>query len=69
MMKRVPMHEFARNCVRMTEQVRATGASIVITENGKAIAKLSPIERANIDVFGCMAGTARIVGDIESPIW
>ena len=68
-MKRISIREFQTRCLRITEEVRATGAAIVVTKEGRAIAKLVPIERPHIDVFGCMARTARIVGDIESPIW
>ena len=34
----------------------------------KPVAKLVPVESSPIDPFGCMAGTARICGDIIGPI-
>jgi len=46
---------------------------IVITRRGKPIAKLVPIAASPVrNVFGCMKGTFKIVGDIVGPepdIW
>jgi antitoxin (DNA-binding transcriptional repressor) of toxin-antitoxin stability system len=41
---------------------------IIITKRGKPVAKLVPVEQEPIDLFGHMAGTAKISGDIISPI-
>jgi len=35
---------------------------------GRPVAKLVPSDEEAIDVFGCMAGTAEIVGDVETPV-
>jgi hypothetical protein len=32
------------------------------------VAKLVPTDDDVVDVFGCMAGTAEIVGDVEAPV-
>jgi antitoxin (DNA-binding transcriptional repressor) of toxin-antitoxin stability system len=41
---------------------------IIITKRGKPVAKLVPLSEEPIDIFGRMAGTIRICGDIISPI-
>ena len=41
---------------------------MVITKKGRAVAKLVPTDAPAADVFGCMVGTARIVGDVEAPV-
>lgn len=43
-------------------------APIIITKRGKPVAKLVPVGDSPIDPFGCMAGTAKICGDIISPV-
>ena len=41
---------------------------IIITKRGKPVAKLVPVEKEPIDLFGRMAGSIKICGDIISPI-
>jgi len=38
------------------------------TKKRRPVAKLVPPDTPATGVFGCMAGTARIVGDIEAPV-
>ena len=38
------------------------------TKKGVPVAKLVPTGERQLDVFGCMAGTAEIRGDIETPV-
>jgi antitoxin (DNA-binding transcriptional repressor) of toxin-antitoxin stability system len=40
----------------------------VITKRGRPIAKLVPVDDGPADIYGCMAGTVRILGDIVSPL-
>jgi antitoxin (DNA-binding transcriptional repressor) of toxin-antitoxin stability system len=68
-MKRMPATEFSAHCLRVIEHMRKDRTPVVITERGRAIATLVPAELPAADVFGCMAGTARIVGDVETPVW
>jgi prevent-host-death family protein len=70
LVKRVKIGEF-RN--RASELIRraAGGETIVILNRDREIAKVVPIA-ANADrtggLIGCLAGTAEIRGDIETPI-
>jgi prevent-host-death family protein len=60
--------EFKANCLRLMDEVAQQRRPIVITKRGKPVAKLVPVEQEPTDLFGYMAGSARICGDIISPI-
>jgi prevent-host-death family protein len=67
-LRRIPAANFKTECLRLLDEVASTRRSIVVTKRGKPVAKLVPFETSPRDPFGCMAGTARICGDIISPI-
>jgi prevent-host-death family protein len=67
-MKTMPAGEFKARCLAVMEDVRKYRTSVVITKKGRPVAKLVPPDTPAADVFGCLAGTARIVGDIEAPV-
>ena len=60
--------QFKANCSRLLDQVAQRRLPVVITKRGKPVAKLVPVDEGPIDIFGGMAGTVEIVGDIISPI-
>jgi prevent-host-death family protein len=60
--------EFKAHCLRLMDEVAQQRRSIVITKRGKPVAKLVPVETEAIDLFGRMAGSIKICGDIVSPI-
>jgi prevent-host-death family protein len=64
----MPAGEFKARCLRVMEEVKKYRTPVVITKKGRAVAKLVPPDAPATDVFGCMAGTARIVGDVQAPI-
>lgn len=66
--RRVAAAEFKTNCLRLMDEVAQRRTPIVITKRGKPVARLVPIEEEPIDIFGRMAGTIRICGDIINPI-
>ena len=66
--KYVPATEFKANCLRLMNEVAQQRRPIVITKRGKPVAKLVPVEEEPTGLFGYMAGTAKICGDIISPI-
>lgn len=66
-MRTIPAGEFKARCLRVMEEVKKYRTAVVITKKGRPVAKLVPPDTPATDVFGCMAGTARIVGDIEAP--
>jgi prevent-host-death family protein len=67
-MRTIPAGEFKARCLRVMEEVKKYRTSVVITKKGRAVAKLVPPDAPATDVFGCMAGTARIVGDVQAPV-
>jgi prevent-host-death family protein len=59
---------FKANWLRLMDEVAQQRRSIIITKRGKPVAKLVPVETEAIDLFGRMAGSIKICGDIISPI-
>lgn len=68
-MKTMPAGEFKARCLRVMEDVKKYRTPVVITKKGRPVAKLVPLDEPAQDIFGCMAGTATIVGDVESPVF
>ena len=66
--KQVTAASFKANCLRLMDEVAQRRVPIIITKRGKPVAKLVPLDDKPIDIFGRMAGTIKIVGDIVSPI-
>lgn len=66
--KSVPAANFKAECLRLLDEVASTRRPIIVTKRGKPVAKLVPVEEAAIDIFGRMAGTITIRGDIVGPI-
>jgi prevent-host-death family protein len=67
-MKKMPAGEFKARCLRVMEEVKTYRVPVLITKKGKPVAKLVPSDEKAADIFGCMAGTAEIVGDVEAPV-
>jgi prevent-host-death family protein len=67
-MRKMPAGEFKTRCLRVMEEVKTYRTSVVITKKGQPVAKLVPVDDEAPDVFGCMAGTAEIAGDVEAPV-
>jgi prevent-host-death family protein len=67
-LQHVSAASFKADCLRLMDEVAQKRAPIIITKRGKPVAKLVPVDDSPIDPFGCMAGTAKICGDIISPI-
>jgi prevent-host-death family protein len=68
-MKEIPVTKFKANCSSLIEQVRRTKRPIRITRRGKALAEITPVASGKgVYRLGKMKGTAKIVGDIVSPV-
>jgi prevent-host-death family protein len=65
--RRISAAQFKAQCLSLMDQVEAQRGEIVITKRGKPVAKLVPIEQAPRSIFGCMAGTVEILGDLIEP--
>ena len=67
-MKEIPAEKFKARCLAVMDEVQATGEPVLITKHGKPVVKLVPAEIKDESIFGYMAGKAKIVGDIVSPV-
>jgi prevent-host-death family protein len=56
---------FKATCLALLDRVEQTGRPILVARRGRPIAQISPVGKRRI--MGCMEGTAKIVGNIESP--
>ena len=67
-MKTMTAGRFQKNCLKVLDRMSLSSEPILITKNGKPIAKLvSADATTSDDVFGCLRGTLKIVGDITAP--
>ena len=60
--------EFKAKCLKLMDEVAESGEQIVITKNGKAVAKLSPYREKPDVIFGIDRDIIQIHGDIVSPM-
>ena len=67
-MKYIQAGKFKAECLRIMDEVQASGKEIVITKRRVPIAKLSPIEKRERKLFGAMRGSIHIREDLISPI-
>jgi prevent-host-death family protein len=63
----IPAAQFKSECLHLLDDVAQQRRPIIITKRGKPVAKLVPVEEEPIDLFGRMAGTMKICGDIVGP--
>ncbi len=68
-MKSVSISEFKAKCLGLIEQVDKTRQPLRITRHGRPVAEVIPAGPERKRKFvGDMIGTAKIVGDIVSPV-
>ena len=60
--------EFKAKCLKVMDEVAATGQPVVIAKNGKAVAKLGPVAEERRSILGLHKGQIEIVRDIVSPL-
>lgn len=60
--------EFKAKCLKLMDEVADSGESIVVTKNGKPVARLVPYRRRPDSLFGALKGSIEIRGDIVEPI-
>ncbi|HEX7971915.1 MAG TPA: type II toxin-antitoxin system Phd/YefM family antitoxin, partial [Thiobacillus sp.] len=59
---------FKAKCLAYLDQVAQTHASITLTNHGRAVARLVPVDESEPAVFGRLAGTVQVRGDLIQPI-
>ena len=66
-MKRMPAGQFKTTCLAVMDEVSSTGEPVIVTKHGKPVIKVVPVEPLDDDIFGYMAGRAKVVGDLIEP--
>lgn len=67
-MKTIPAGAFKTNCLAIMDEVKAKRETIVITKHGKPVAKLTPVNTGEDEIFGFFRGRGSISGDVVSPV-
>jgi prevent-host-death family protein len=67
-MRKMGAAEFKAQCLAVMDQVSESGCSVVITKHGKPVVKVVPANDGEDEIFGALAGIARITGDIENTV-
>jgi prevent-host-death family protein len=67
-MKQMRASAFKARCLKVMDQVRATGEPVVITKRNAPVVKVIPVDSQEPELFGFMAGEFVIAGDVESPL-
>ncbi len=67
-MKTIKASEFKAKCLKIMDEVAATGEPVLITKNGEPVARLVPGRRRPRTLFGALKGSVSIEGDIIAPI-
>lgn len=61
--------EFQSKCLELMEQMKESHEEVIITKDGKPVARLVPAEEETTGpLFGFMKGTVKINGDIIAPL-
>ncbi len=67
-MKTVKASEFKAKCLKIMDEVAATGEPVAITKHGVTVAHLVPATNRPKTLFGAMKGSVLHMGDVTSPI-
>ena len=67
-MRTIKASEFRAKCLKLIDEVAATGEPVVITKRGLPVARLTPVQRRPDTLFGALEGSVTILGDIIAPI-
>jgi prevent-host-death family protein len=67
-MRTIKASEFKAKCLKIMDEVAATGEPVLITKNGVPISQLIPAKRRPETLFGALKGSILYMGDIISPI-
>ncbi len=63
----ISAEELELRCLELIDQVEAGESTVLITKNGRPIARMTPMP-ATVELLGSMCGTVVYEGDIISPI-
>ena len=60
--------EFKAKCLRLIDEVAETGQEIIISKNGRRVARLVPYRKKPESLFGIDAGKIEILADLIEPL-
>ncbi len=61
--------EFKAHCLQLMTAVHDRKlSSVTVTKRGKPFVKLVPVPEEPNMVYGCLAGLAKVVGDLTEPV-
>lgn len=60
--------EFKAKCLKLMDVVAETGQELIISKNGRPVARLVPYHRKPQSLFGIDKGKLEILGDIVEPL-
>ena len=60
--------EFKAKCLKLMDAVAQTGQELVISKNGRPVARLVPFHRRPDSLFGIDREKVEILGDIVEPL-
>ena len=66
--REVPASAFKNSCLQLIDRVRQTREEIVVTRYGQPVAKLVAFEEGTAQLFGHLAGSVTIRGDVVAPV-
>lgn len=66
--RKVPASAFKNSCLQLIDRVRQTREEIVVTKYGQPVAKLVAFEEGTAKIFGHLAGSVTIRGDVVAPV-
>lgn len=66
----ISVSEFKATCLKIIEDIRRTGRSVIVTKNGEAAVKIipAPAKREKKRLFGALQSEVIDVGDILTPL-
>ena len=64
----VPASVFKNSCLALIDRVGQTREEIVVTRYGRPVAKLVAFEEGKAPLFGHLAGSITVNGDLTAPV-
>ena len=64
----VKASEFKAKCLKLMDEVAQTGTELIISKNGRPLARLVPYRDKPASLFGIDRGKIEILGDIIEPL-
>ena len=60
--------EFKAKCLKLMDEVAETGEELIVSKNGRPIARLVPYRKRPTSLFGIDKGKVEVLGDIVEPL-